>query len=120
MVIALPPAATAAIEEEYPNARNFCDGVIYRYLRQSQLARDRAQEGRWLARLSEGKRKDLQHLRDKLGPLNDALDSLLPMPGLWPTLQLGTLHRIVTLKCPEVTEPRSHPLNLRTLTPIRK
>lgn len=57
-----------------------------------------------MARLSESGRKDIKQLqtRHDLQPLTYALDELLPYIGLWPALQIGTFHRIINLKCPEV------------------
>lgn len=93
------------LKEDYTNARNFCDGDIFRQLRFSQLRNDEAEEGRWLARLSECKRKDVKQLlrRKELRVIATALDDLLPYVGLWPALQIGTFHRILNLKCPEVS-----------------
>lgn len=48
------------IREEYANSRNFCDGDIFQQLRSCQRNLDHQGEGRWLARLSEAKRKDLK------------------------------------------------------------
>jgi hypothetical protein len=36
--------------------------------------------------------------------LIDAFDDLLELPGLWPPIQLGTLHRLHGLRCREVSE----------------
>ena len=104
-VIALDNLVARDIEEEYANSRNFCDGDIFQQIRHSQLAQDWQAEARWLARLSEGKRKDLKQLqrRIELRPLATALDRLLPFVGFWPSLQIGTFHRVLNLKCPEVS-----------------
>ena len=102
--LGLDSDAKADIREEYTNARNFCDGDIFRYLRYGQIEQDESEERRWLARLSEWKRKDLKQVqkRQELKPFNAMLDRLLPFIGFWPALQLGTFHRILNLKCPEV------------------
>ncbi len=96
------------IQDEYANSRNFCDGDIFQQIRQSQLAQDFQAESRWLARLSEGKRKDLKQLqrRPELRSLAEALDKLLPYIGFWPSLQIGTFHRVLNLKCAEVSFPK--------------
>ena len=31
-----------------------------------------------------------------------SLNNLIPFIGLWAALQIGTFHRILTLRCPEV------------------
>ena len=93
------------LREEYANSRNFCDGDIYRQIRYCQKQQNQLGEGRWFARLSEGKRKDLRKLQRKedLRSLSSALDRLLPYIGFWPGLQIGTFHRILNLKCSEVS-----------------
>lgn len=74
-------------------------------MRTCQTRQDSVGEGRWLARLTEAKRKDLKQLqqRDELKHLAKALDSLLPYVGFWPDLRIGTFHRVLNLKCPEVS-----------------
>ena len=110
--LALNDLVARDIRDEYANARNFCDGDIFQQIRQSQLSRNVQAESRWLARLSEGKRKDLKQLqrRPELKPLAEALDNLLPFVGFWPSLQIGTFHRVLNLKCPEVSYNHSQVL----------
>ena len=74
--------ATRYIREEYSNARNFCDGDIYRHLRHHQMQQNAEESGKWLARLSESKRKGIRQLREKMQPLCSAFDRLLPIIGL--------------------------------------
>jgi hypothetical protein len=62
----------------------------------------KTETSKWLARLSSGERRDLKQLQEKFNPLSQAFDRLLPIIGLWSSFQLGPLHRILTLKCPEV------------------
>lgn len=109
------------LREEYSNSRNFCDGDIYQQIRACQKRQDVHGEGRWLARLSEGKRKDIKHLhtRKDMKLFADALDNLLPYLGFWPSLQIGTFHRVLSLKCPEVCIITSKML-FRRLKMIRK
>ncbi|KAL8742602.1 MAG: hypothetical protein Q9190_004942 [Brigantiaea leucoxantha] len=61
------------------------------------MRQDEIEEKRWLARLTECKRKDLKQLqrRAELRPVNNALDKLLPFNGFWPALQIGTFHHFV-------------------------
>lgn len=78
------------------------DGEIFRKLLLSKRENDRAAEKKWWARLTETKRKNLQQLlRDTV--LAAAFYGLLDWPGLWTPIQLGTLHRLLTLKCSEVS-----------------
>lgn len=58
--------------------------------------------GKWLARLSLGKQKDIQQLHKQYKDLSGALDCCLPIIGLWASLEIGTLHRILTMRCHEV------------------
>ncbi|KAI9676517.1 MAG: hypothetical protein M1817_000675 [Caeruleum heppii] len=99
----LPADAKSEIREEYSNALNFSDGDIYRNVRRHQRRSERAEEGKWLARLTESKRKDLRQLQTLSG-LSSAFDRLLPFVGLWSAMQLGKFHRILTLKCLEELE----------------
>ncbi|KAF1349754.1 hypothetical protein BDV97DRAFT_376998 [Delphinella strobiligena] len=99
----LPDALRLEVRTEYLNSRSFCDGDIYRNLRHHQRKDDSARTGRWLARLSTSKRNDVKRLTTspKKQSLRKALDDLLPFSGLWAPVQLGTLHRILTLQTEE-------------------
>ena len=104
----LQPLAKAALREEYANSKNYGDGHIYRYMRNCVRRKDDPGARKWLARLSESKRKDIKKLEKmaaKFPAMQDfqmALDRLLPFIGLWDALQIGTFHRLLTLRCPEV------------------
>ncbi|KAF8545287.1 hypothetical protein BDD12DRAFT_976954 [Trichophaea hybrida] len=80
---------------EYPNSLNMTDGEIFWH-----ILLDDANAGEWMARLSSTKRKDLKQLLRHPG-YKQAFLELLPVPGLWVGLKLGTLHRFLTLKCDE-------------------
>lgn len=47
------------IQEEYPNAMNFCHGDIYRNIVEARRLGDEVVVDRWLGRLSSSLRKDL-------------------------------------------------------------
>ena len=70
---------------------------------------DKAGAQKWLARLSKSKQADVIKLEkmairtDAMRKFKQALDSLLPFVGLWSTMEIGTLHRILSLRCPEVS-----------------
>ncbi|KAM0714194.1 hypothetical protein Q7P37_009981 [Cladosporium fusiforme] len=86
--------------EEYSNEKAPCDGEIFYKIRQYHLANDEANELKWWARLTETKRKDLkQLLRD--ARYTKAFDGMLPWPGLWTPVKLGSLHRLLCMKCDE-------------------
>ncbi|KAI9799076.1 MAG: hypothetical protein M1833_004270 [Piccolia ochrophora] len=100
----LPQGVESDLREEYSNARNFGDGDIFRNIRYHQMRNNAHGERKWRARLSESKRKDLkqfQKIATNKPALSQAFDALLPYVGLWSSLQLGTFHRILTLRCPE-------------------
>ena len=59
-------------------------------------------EKKWWARLdSKSKRGHLTRLL-KNNELAEAFHALLDYPGLWSDFQLGTLHRILPMRCDEV------------------
>ncbi|KAL9082764.1 MAG: hypothetical protein Q9165_008786 [Trypethelium subeluteriae] len=89
------------LRSEDANSHAFSDGDIYRHLRFYQLNHDDVQAQSWLARLSRRKQVDVGLLASKLTPVYNALDRLLPFVGLWGAVQLGTLHRILSLRCEE-------------------
>jgi hypothetical protein len=89
------------LNEEYLNEKSPSDGEIFYKIRHYNLANDEANELKWWARLTETKRKDLKQLmRDTR--YASAFDSMLPWPGLWAPVKLGSLHRLLCLKCDEV------------------
>ena len=85
------------LAEEYLNEKPPSDGEIFRKIRQYHLANDEANELKWWARLTETKRKDLKQLL-KDARFANAFDSMLPWPGLWAPVKLGSLHRLLCLK----------------------
>ncbi|KAK6436022.1 hypothetical protein LTR95_007786 [Oleoguttula sp. CCFEE 5521] len=88
------------LAEEYSNERAHGDGEIFYKIRRYHQRGDRDNENKWWARLTVSKRKDLrQLLRDHR--FITAFDNLLPWVGLWEPVQLGTLHRLLTMKCDE-------------------
>ena len=86
---------------------NFSDGDIFRHLRHCSLRNEQSGKAKWLSRLSESKRRDLNQLErfaeeDKeMERFRNSLDELIPYIGLWPALKLGTFHRLLPLRCPE-------------------
>jgi hypothetical protein len=88
------------LAEEYLNEKPPSDGEIFCKIRQYHLANDEANELKWWARLTETKRKDLKQLL-KDARFANAFDSMLPWPGLWAPVKLGSLHRLLCLKCDE-------------------
>jgi len=103
--IGCEPETIQNIQQEYANALNFCDGDIFRHLRYAQKEGSLAKQGRWIARLSKQKWEAVRRLqtKDSFKALNQAFDSLLDYEGLWPALQIGNLHKILAMQCPEVS-----------------
>ena len=97
------------LRQEYNTSARFCDGDIFRNLRLATLNNGRSERKKWLSRLSATKRRDILQLEKRAdkqpatGAFLDALDNLIPYSGLWLALQLGTFHRILSLRCPEVS-----------------
>ena len=88
------------LAEEYLNEKPPSDGEIFRKIRQYYNDSDESNELKWWARLTETKRKDLKQLL-KDARFANAFDSMLPWPGLWAPVKLGSLHRLLCLKCDE-------------------
>ena len=99
------------LREEYANAKNFYDGDIFRHLRRAHLSGNTFAKARWLSKLSPTKIRDIGLLEKRAMKdpqtqhLQSALDDLLPFTGLWPALQIGTFHRLLSLRCPEASFP---------------
>ncbi|KAI9715107.1 MAG: hypothetical protein M1828_001042 [Chrysothrix sp. TS-e1954] len=97
---ALPLENFARIVQQFPNARPFSDGDIFRNIRLCAHSGDIIQEDMWRARLSVDKARDLNRLL-RISHLVLAFDRLLPFRGLWRSIGLGSLHRLLRLKCDE-------------------
>ena len=97
------------LRQEYSCGEGIEPGVVNRNLRRAALAGNVAAKKRWLSKLSWTKRRDVLSLEKRAdkdpqwGHLQAAFDRLLPFPGLWPSFQVGTLHRILSLRCPEAS-----------------
>lgn len=99
--IALSDLDRRDIAEDYKNEDGPSDGDIFYKIRQYVKSGDERGEKRWWARLSRTKTKDLkQLLRDTR--FAQVFDELLPWPGMWSPVMLGSLHRMLTMKCEEV------------------
>ncbi len=105
----LSPATRIAIREADNTASRFSDGDVFRHLRHCQRVQDRGGKKKWLSRLSITKQRDVLQLERRAekeletAEFLNAWDDLIAYPGLWPALQLGTLHRLLSLRCPEVS-----------------
>jgi hypothetical protein len=65
------------MREEYNISLPLSDGIIFRKIRQYEIARNRPQTLKWRSRLSQSKRRDLKQLRTQknLIPLQEAFDA---------------------------------------------
>lgn len=100
----LPKYACIKIIECNANEQPYSDGEIFRKIRLYHRKDDKSSEQKWWARLTKTKQKDVQQLLKNHSDLTHAFDSLIDMPGLWYPVQLGTLHRLLTLRCNEVRD----------------
>ena len=99
----MPQDTQDTIREEHPNAKPFTDGDIYRNIRYYQRRGDDDAELKWRGRLREGARRELERMERKAKPLTRSLDNLLPFFGLWSSLKLSYLGRVLSLQCHEVS-----------------
>jgi hypothetical protein len=95
-----------SLSEEYSDSINFSDGKIYQKIRYynfhtNQSTETMFAEMRWWARL-KGKRKDLKMLLTRKN-FTAAFDALLVIPGIWGGLRISMLHKVLALKCDEVS-----------------
>ncbi|KAF7589427.1 hypothetical protein BBP40_004297 [Aspergillus hancockii] len=97
-----------SLQEHYPNVRQPQDGLIYQKIRQYgghlRLPRDVQAEKDWWAVLhSVPKTKKPRYLSAFLrhGSFPQAFDALLPIPGLWKDMHIGSLHTLIYMRCDE-------------------
>ncbi|KAI1537805.1 ATPase [Pyrenophora tritici-repentis] len=95
-----PKPLLVRIIESYSNEQKPSDGEIFRKIRLYHRENDQEAQKRWWSRLEKSKPKDLRQLFRR-PTLTVGFDALIDMPGLWPKLQLGALHRLLVLKCDE-------------------
>ncbi|KFY28058.1 hypothetical protein V491_00664 [Pseudogymnoascus sp. VKM F-3775] len=79
---------------------NYTGGEIFRQLRRCQVAGDKLGEEQLRARLSNTMKRDLKQLLKRDIILN-ALDTLLPIRGLWKEFHLGSLHVLLHMRIDE-------------------
>jgi hypothetical protein len=96
-----PEPVLVRIIESYSSEKRPSDGEIFRKIRLYHQENDQDAEKRWWSHLEKSKPKDLRQLL-KRSSLAAGFDALIDMPGLWSSLQLGALHRLLGLKCDEV------------------
>lgn len=82
--------------------RSVYDGNIYYEIRQAQRVGDSRLVDLLLMPLSEITRDRLKRLWKESEQMTIAFDKLLDIPGLWPGMRLGMMHRILAVKCEEV------------------
>ena len=104
--IALPPSTYVQLVQEYKNDLHFSDGDIFRYYRQAQKADNEQCMRRWEARLSESKLRNLLQIeKAHHGRVIQALDTLLPLQGIWQDFHLGAFNRILPMHTWQVVLP---------------
>ncbi|KAK4552385.1 hypothetical protein LTR86_010399 [Recurvomyces mirabilis] len=98
--VQVSPAEQLLAAEEYRNEQPHSDGEIFRKVclyRRDGLCDD---ERRWWERLSLSKAKDLRQLL-AVEAYAKAFEKLLEWPGLWDPVHLGSLHRLLPMRCTE-------------------
>ncbi|KAE8155523.1 hypothetical protein BDV40DRAFT_306918 [Aspergillus tamarii] len=97
-----------SLREHYPNIRQPPDGLIYERIRYygGHLGHPRdvqAENDWWAALYNVPKTKKPMYLKAFLNheSFPQAFDSLLPIPGLWKDMHIGSLHTLVYMRCDE-------------------
>lgn len=85
---------------DFRHQTKYSDGDIYRYIRHHGKDGSRRANLEWRVHLSSCKERILDLLL-KRTQIVQALDKLLPLPGLWPGLQMGNIHKHLALHCDE-------------------
>lgn len=90
---------------DFENTQPYNDGVIFREI---CLQRgDEDSQKTWMARLAANpsKLRDFRQLlrQQRQLPLLNELKSLCAIEGLWQDFKIGTFHRILTMRCTEVS-----------------
>jgi hypothetical protein len=96
----MPESHKSAMRNNYAYELNKSDGEIFRQILLHK--RDEETKNIWLSLLSESKQNDVsQFLGHRL--FKDMFDPILNIPGLFHALELGQLHRLLTVRCDEVS-----------------
>ena len=81
-------------------------GDIFRGYLQADMGRQPLKAKEWLLRLSDNNRKRIRQLKQPVERnLLAAFLELLPYAALWTSFQVGTLNRILPMRCREVSSP---------------
>lgn len=91
--------------EEYSNEARPTDGEVYRKIRQYQFEKNVSFEKRWWTRLTPHCSKNLKQLL-RHNEFTAAFDALLEIPGLWVGMRISTIHKMMAMKCDEVSNPQ--------------
>jgi len=89
--------------EEYSNEEKPTDGELYRKVRQYHFQHNLSFEMWRRARLRGNREQNLGGLL-RYVEFTVAFDALLGIPGLWGGMKLTTLHKMIALKCDEVSK----------------
>lgn len=89
------------LSEQYSNEQQPHAGEVYRKIRQYQGV-DEVLVQKWKSHLSKHGQRCLHQLT-RHTKLAAAFDALLVIPGLWGGFILTTLHKIIAMKCDEVS-----------------
>jgi hypothetical protein len=90
-----------ALREGYSYSAPYASGEIFYYMRRCHLRGDDIGEQRWRARLSDGQAKYYDILLKRTKIIN-ALDSMLPIQGVWRGFYVGSLNHMIAFGADEV------------------
>ena len=98
---ALSREVQTQMEEMFLNENAYSDGQILRKIRYYRQQGNTDEENKWWTRLTDSKTDNVKQLL-KNEDLASIVYDLLEIPGLWDTVQVGPLNRILPLQCDEV------------------
>lgn len=99
-----------SLRERFPNDQRPPDGLIYERIRYYEGYLDgpvnRIAANHWwaaLERVSGSKKGKYLRAFFKHPTLPQAFDALLPIAGIWEGMRIGVLHKLVAMRCDEVS-----------------
>jgi hypothetical protein len=99
--IGLKDQTKQRLREGHSYSSNYGTGEIFRQIQVSKFNNDKVREDCWRAKLSKGTEDYLNRLL-KRSLLLTALNSILPIKGVWKAFSLGSLDLILSIWLDEV------------------
>lgn len=99
----LSASAQTQVREQCGNSQDYSDGEKFRHICYYRRIKDLISERRWASILSPFKQEALKAIQnDSL--LSQALERLLPFPGIWNDFNFSLFHRVKSWRCREVLD----------------